>query len=230
MPRRRRARRAPCRLLHVLRDDAAMRARAANLAKIDALLGRQPPRQRRHERRRPAAAPDRNCARACAPRRTDRARSAPSRRRGGTTSDACGAMRGHALRQRRLRRRCRRRHRCRLRRGLCGFALTAAPLPSEITATTAPTGATSPAPTRISASTPGRGRRHLHRHLVGLDLEQVVAGLHGIAGRLEPFGDLALGHGLAELRHQHVHAAAPGCHHPRKRMIQPPLGFRFGAI
>ena len=51
----------------------------------------------------------------------------------------------------------------------------------------------------------GGGRRHLHRHLVGLDLEQVVARLHGVAGRLEPLRDLALSHGLAELRHQHVH-------------------------
>jgi hypothetical protein len=29
-----------------------------------------------------------------------------------------------------------------------------------------------------------------------------------IAGRLEPFGDLALGDGLAELRHQDVHGAS----------------------
>ena len=38
-------------------------------------------------------------------------------------------------------------------RALAG-ALAVAPAPSEITATMAPTGATSPAPTRISASTP----------------------------------------------------------------------------
>ena len=49
------------------------------------------------------------------------------------------------------------------------------------------------------------GRGHLHRYLVGLDLEQIVAGLHGIARRFEPLGDLALGDSLAELRHQHVH-------------------------
>ena len=49
-------------------------------------------------------------------------------------------------------------------------------------------------------------RRHLHRNLVGLDLEQVVARLYGSAGRDEPLGDLALGDGLAELRHQDVHS------------------------
>ena len=39
----------------------------------------------------------------------------------------------------------------------------------------------------------GGGRGHFHRDLVGLDLEQIVARPHGVAGRLEPFGDLALG-------------------------------------
>src|SRR5262249_2789477 len=52
----------------------------------------------------------------------------------------------------------------------------------------------------------GRDRRYLHRHLVGLDLEQVVARLDVGAGRDEPLGDLALGDGLAELRHQYVHS------------------------
>ena len=80
-----------------------------------------------------------------------------------------------------------------------------AALPSEITATTAPTGATSPSAARISDEHAGRDRRHLHRGLVGLDLEQIVARLHGVASRLEPLGDLALGDGFAELRHQHVH-------------------------
>src|SRR5262249_4854027 len=50
--------------------------------------------------------------------------------------------------------------------------------------------------------------RHLHRHLVGLDLEQIVARLHRLPDGLEPRRDLALGHRLAELRHQHVHVAA----------------------
>src|SRR5205085_3552252 len=54
-----------------------------------------------------------------------------------------------------------------------------------------------------------RGRGHFHRNLVGLDLEQIVARLHGIAGRDEPLRDLALSHGLAELRHQDVHASPP---------------------
>src|SRR6185503_19034043 len=53
---------------------------------------------------------------------------------------------------------------------------------------------------------PGGGGRHFHRCLVGLDLKQVVARLDDVAGRLEPFHDLALGDGLAELRHQDVHA------------------------
>src|SRR5262249_49444101 len=44
-----------------------------------------------------------------------------------------------------------------------------------------------------------------HRDLVGLDLEQVVAGLDRVPRRLEPLRDLALRHGLAELRHQHIH-------------------------
>ncbi len=62
----------------------------------------------------------------------------------------------------------------------------------------------------------GRRRRHLHRHLVGLDLEQVVAGLDGVARHLEPLGDLALGDGLAELRHQHVHRMRPPTTSPRR--------------
>ena len=57
----------------------------------------------------------------------------------------------------------------------------------------------------------GRGRRHFHRNLVGLDLEQIVARLDLFAGRLEPLGDLALGDGLAELRHQDVHGRVSGC-------------------
>ena len=53
----------------------------------------------------------------------------------------------------------------------------------------------------------GFRRRHFHRHLVGLDLEQIVARLNGVAGRFEPFGDLAFGDRLAELRHEDVHAS-----------------------
>src|SRR6202050_2802805 len=53
-----------------------------------------------------------------------------------------------------------------------------------------------------------RRRRHLHRHLVGLDLEQIIARLHRLAGRLEPLGDLSLGNGFADLRHQDVHGGS----------------------
>ena len=94
--------------------------------------------------------------------------------------------------------------------GLGALVVTAAPAP-PMTATTAPTGATSPSETRISLKHAGFGRRHFHRHLVGLDLEQIVAGLHRVAGRLEPLGDLALGDGLAELRHQDVHRTVSCC-------------------
>src|SRR5206468_3897521 len=54
-------------------------------------------------------------------------------------------------------------------------------------------------------------RRHLHRHLVCLNLEQIVAGLDAVTRRLEPLRDLAFRNGLAELRHQHVHRAFPRC-------------------
>src|SRR5262249_19325213 len=46
-------------------------------------------------------------------------------------------------------------------------------------------------------------RLELHRRLVGFDLGEDVAGLHGVALALQPFGDLALGHGRREGRHQH---------------------------
>ena len=61
-----------------------------------------------------------------------------------------------------------------------GFGCAASPSP-RITATTAPTFATSPTWTLISESVPPNGRRHLHRGLVGLDLEQVVARRDGVA-------------------------------------------------
>jgi hypothetical protein len=67
----------------------------------------------------------------------------------------------------------------------------------------------------------GGDRRHLHRNLVGLDLEQVVARLHGIAGRLEPLGDLALGDSFAELRHQYIHASLSTRHHRAARSASP---------
>ena len=58
------------------------------------------------------------------------------------------------------------------------------------------------------AQNPGFGRRHFHRHFVGLDLEQIIARLHGVAGRFEPLRDFSLGDGLAELRHEDIHSTA----------------------
>src|SRR5258708_8091247 len=52
---------------------------------------------------------------------------------------------------------------------------------------------------------PGESGGDFHRGLVGLDLEEVVAGLHHVACVFEPFGDLPLGDGFAELGHQDVH-------------------------
>jgi hypothetical protein len=45
---------------------------------------------------------------------------------------------------------------------------------------------------------------HFHGRLVGLDLSQDVAGLYGIAGALQPFGQLALGHGGRQGGHQNL--------------------------
>ena len=61
----------------------------------------------------------------------------------------------------------------------------------------------------------GDRRGYLHRGLVGLDLEKVVARLDGVAGRLEPLHDLAFGDGFAELRHQDVHSKPRFCRRPR---------------
>jgi len=60
---------------------------------------------------------------------------------------------------------------------------------TEITATIAPTGATSPSPTRISASTPSWSK-HLHRGLV-VSISNRLSPAYGVAGRFEPFRDLA---------------------------------------
>ena len=87
-----------------------------------------------------------------------------------------------------------------------GAGLAAAPAP-PITATTAPTFATSPTPKTNFRERSACRRRHFHRGLVGFDLEQVIARLYRVAGSLEPFRDLAFGDGFAELRHQNVHAA-----------------------
>src|SRR5207302_2307437 len=55
----------------------------------------------------------------------------------------------------------------------------------------------------------GRDRRNLGRHLVGLDVEQRLVRLHGVADLLVPVGHRSFGHGLAELRHDHVHRSSP---------------------
>ncbi len=78
---------------------------------------------------------------------------------------------------------------------------------ASITATTAPTGATSPAATLIAASVPAA--------IAGTSIDTLSV---SISNRLspgftvapaddEPFRDLAFSHGLAELRHQHVHVS-----------------------
>src|SRR5712692_4367644 len=48
-------------------------------------------------------------------------------------------------------------------------------------------------------------RRDLGGHLVGLDVEERLVGAHRVADFLVPVGDGALGHRLAQLRHDHVH-------------------------
>ena len=54
-------------------------------------------------------------------------------------------------------------------------------------------------------------RLHLHRRLVGLDLGEHVAGLDLVAFLLVPLGEIALGHGRRQRRHQHLdrHGASP---------------------
>ena len=66
---------------------------------------------------------------------------------------------------------------------------------------------------------PADGRRHLHGYLVGLDLEQIVARLDGVADRLEPGRDLAFRDGLAELRHQNIHVRSSAGTSPIHRDI-----------
>ena len=46
-----------------------------------------------------------------------------------------------------------------------------------------------------------RRRRHLDRHLVGLELDQRLVGLDRVARLLEPLADGRLGHALAQRRH-----------------------------
>ena len=177
--------------LDVARDDAPMRARRRDAAEIDAGLARQPPRQRRHEscRRQRAGPKLRSGVRtskngSSGPLGAARGGAGTRSRRGGRgTAQALWPARRSSGGSLRLRRRA-------IARDHRDHGADQRHL------------AHADADFRERA---GRGRRHLHRHLVGLDLEQVVARLHGVAGRLEPLRDLALSHGLAELRHQHVH-------------------------
>ncbi len=50
----------------------------------------------------------------------------------------------------------------------------------------------------------GHWRRHLGVHLVGRHLEKWLIRRDRVTDRLEPLGDRALGHGLAELRECHI--------------------------
>ena len=54
---------------------------------------------------------------------------------------------------------------------------------------------------------------HFERHLVGLDLEEIVALLDLVADGLEPGEDLAFRDGLAELRHDDDLAHRLTVHH-----------------
>ena len=51
---------------------------------------------------------------------------------------------------------------------------------------------------------PRRGRRHFGVDLVGRDLEERLVARDGLAHRLQPLRDRALGDGLAELGHRDV--------------------------
>ena len=54
-------------------------------------------------------------------------------------------------------------------------------------------------------------RFDLHRRLVGLDLGDDVPGLNGIALVLEPFGEVSLGHGRRQCRHQDIDRHRMSC-------------------
>ena len=177
------------RRLDVARDDAPMRARWRDAAEIDAGLAGEPSCEWRHRVAADTGRTEIALRRAHLEERIERAAGGPcggSRTRGRRGGRCSGGRFGWRRRRRgslRLGRRA-------VARNHCNHGADRRHL------------AHADADFRERA---GGGRRHLHRHLVGLDLEQVVARLHGVAGRLEPLRDLALSHGLAELRHQHVH-------------------------
>ncbi len=177
------------RRLDIVRDDAPVRAGRRDAAEIDAGLGCKASRQRRDEIAADTGGPEIALRRAHFEERIERAaRRARGRSR---TRRRCGG-----------RGRSRRSGRCRRSGGGSRLRRSAVARDHRDHGADRRDLADADADFRERA---GRGRRHLHRHLVGLDLEQVVARLHGVAGRLEPLRDLALSHGLAELRHQHVH-------------------------
>ena len=176
-----------------MRNNAAVRARTRKTRKIDATLGGQTPRERRHHR-------------------------AAGKRRRTIIAFRCADLAEwihwrSGTRHRRGMHRCSGSSRCRTwlwRRGLrrsgcCGRRACRSTCPHNHRHHGADLGHLADLKTNIGQRS-ARRRRHLHRGLVGLDLEQIVARLHRVAGSLEPFCDLALGNGFAELRHQNVHA------------------------
>ena len=67
----------------------------------------------------------------------------------------------------------------------------------------------------------GGRRRHLDRHLVGLELDQRLVDRDRVARLLEPFADGRLGHQFAERGHADFSHDLPAfCQHPRWRTIQ----------
>ena len=76
-----------------------------------------------------------------------------------------------------------------------------APAPSLIWPSSAPTATVSPSLAAISAEHAGGRRRHLDRHLVGLELDQRLVDRDRIARLLEPLADGRLGHRFAERGH-----------------------------
>ena len=96
------------------------------------------------------------------------------------------------------------------RRGSAGAAAADAPTSPPMRASSVPTSTVSPSWTRISLTTPLRGRRHLGVDLVGRDLEQRLVGLDLLADLLQPLRDRPLGDGDAHLRHDDVDCGSGG--------------------
>ena len=150
-------------------------------------------------------------------RRRRRLRAAPRRGRRGAVPRAAGAGAGARLRRRAaaVRRGRRRPASARVRRGgrrrsRGAGAAAGAAAPSLTTASTVPTSTVSPSWHADLGQRPRRGRRHLGVDLVGRDLEERLVARDGLAHRLQPLGDGALGDGLAELGHRDVsQRAAP---------------------